>query len=83
MNGVLKKANIEAGQINKALSVVRASSNAMPYVKSFIRNMTQSFEILDVSDTMLKRFDLNSLNGSLPNITGKLSIVWFSKTFVD
>ncbi|OTF81955.1 hypothetical protein BLA29_002218, partial [Euroglyphus maynei] len=46
---LLRKAKIDSNQIPKALSAIKASSEAMPYLKSYIKHMTMSFDHLDES----------------------------------
>ena len=69
MNGLLKKATIQNNEIGRALNAVRASSNAMPHVKQFIRDMSKSLEGVH-RDSAVGQLNWNSMS-SLKNISRK------------
>lgn len=71
MNGLLKKAAIQSNEIGKALNAVRASSKSMPYVKRFIRELSQSIEGIHPDQLMEENsLPLSTING-IRNISCK------------
>ncbi|KAH9415252.1 hypothetical protein DERP_006346 [Dermatophagoides pteronyssinus] len=69
-NSLLKKAKIESSQIPKALNAIKASSEAMPYIKSYIKHMTTSFDHLDES---IIRTNLHNISLSMASdLIGKI-----------
>lgn len=75
MNGLLKKATIENSEIGSALNAVRASSKAMPHVKSFIRDMSRSLEGFHADSSLGGVLDWSSMS-DLKNISCKLFTIF-------
>lgn len=75
MNGLLKKADIESTDINKALNAVKASSNAMPQIKHFLKHFTKSMEVFD-DDQIFDKLNWKAVNsGQLKNISCEYSLL--------